>query len=330
MQFRIIEVIAPKGHVDTLLALAEQHRAVDCQIHAVGDEDQVCVRILTAQMQRQSLVDRIHSLLASADCWRLTILPVEATLPPVEADEEQSKAEQSRSITATREELYNSISGGAKLDSNFVLLVVLSTLVAGIGLITDNVAVVVGAMVIAPLLGPNIAFAFAAGLGDRVLMGRALRTGAVGIGLSILLPAAFSVLAPVDLGSREIVLRTTVDYDAIALALASGAAAALSLVTGLSTALVGVMVAAALLPPAATAGLMLGDGQLEPALSALTLLAVNVISVILTAEIVFFLKGIKPHRWFERKEAHQSVALTVAIWIALLAAAALIIALKYV
>jgi uncharacterized hydrophobic protein (TIGR00341 family) len=329
MQLKIIEVVAPKGHADTIAAIAEQHGAVECWVYGLGDGEQSCVRILTAQKQRQTLVDRIHSQLGSGDNWRLAILPVDGTLPTVEAAEEQTKAEQARSITATREELYNSVAVGAELHANYMLLVALSTIVAGIGLVTNNVAVVVGAMVIAPLLGPNLALALAAALGDRALMAKAAGTSATGIVIAILLPAVFSLLAPITLDSRELLLRTTVGYDGIALALASGAAAALSLTTGLSTTLVGVMVAVALLPPAATAGLMLGANEMEMATGALALLAVNVISVILAAEVVFFFKGITPHRWFERKEAHQSVALTSAIWLVLLAAAALLIALKY-
>ena len=262
--------------------------------------------------------------------WRLAILPVDGTLPPVADDAERTKAERVRSITSTREKLYNSVAVGADLHANYMLLVALSTIVAGIGLVSDNVAVVVGAMVIAPLLGPNLALALAAALGDRALMVKAAGTSAAGIGLAILFPAAFSLLAPVALDSRELLLRTSVDYDGIALGLASGAAAALSLTTGLSTTLVGVMVAVALLPPAATAGLMLGAGHTELATGALALLVVNVISVILSAEIVFVFKGITPHRWFERKEAHQSIALTIAIWLALLTAFALLIAVKYI
>jgi uncharacterized hydrophobic protein (TIGR00341 family) len=330
MQLKIIEVIAPKGHVDTLIALAQKHRAVDWQVYTLGNDTHDCVRILTAQTQRQPLVDRIHAQLGSDNRWRLAILPVDGTLPAVEEDPEQTKAERSRSATATREELFNSVAVGAELHANYVLLVALSTIVAGIGLVTNNVAVVVGAMVIAPLLGPNLALALAAALGDRALMAKAAATSAIGIGISILLPAAFSVLVPVALDSRELLLRTTVGFDGIALALASGAAAALSLTTGLSTILVGVMVAVALLPPAATAGLMLGAGHMELATGALALLAVNVISVILAAEVVFFFKGITPHHWFERKEARQSVALTIAIWLVFLTAAAVLIAVKFV
>ena len=76
-------------------------------------------------------------------------------------------------MTGTREELYNEIEKGAKLDGNYLLLVFLSTIVATIGLVENNVAVIIGAMVIAPLLGPNIALAFSTSLGDTRLMLRA-------------------------------------------------------------------------------------------------------------------------------------------------------------
>jgi uncharacterized hydrophobic protein (TIGR00341 family) len=290
---------------------------------------QECVRILTARMQRQAMVDQIQSVLSGCERWRMAILPVDGAMATPETDDDEEKAEQARSITATREELYNTVSGGAELDANYLLLVALSSVVAGIGLVNDSVAIVIGAMVIAPLLGPNLALALAAALGDRALMVKAAVTGVIGICLAILLSTAFSFLAPVTLESHELMLRTEVGYGAMALALASGAAAALSLTTGLSTTLVGVMVTVALLPPAVTAGLMLGDGRFDVAIGALSLLAVNIISVLLMAQLVFLVKGIRPHRWLQRKEARQSSTMMLAISGGLLALAAVIIAIRY-
>ena len=113
--------------------------------------------------------------------------------------------------------------------------------------------------------------------------------------------------------------RTDVGMDSIALALASGAAAVLSITTGLSSVLVGVMVAVALLPPTATLGLMLGAGQFEHALGAGLLLAVNVVCVNLAAKVVFLAKGIHPRTWWERKKARRAMVLYLLIWIASLA-----------
>ncbi len=93
-------------------------------------------------------------------------------------------------------------------------------------------------MVIAPLLSPNVALA---------------------LGLSF----AIAVTLPIDLVSQELLSRTDVGLDSIVLALASGSAAALSLTTGLSSVLVGVMVAVVLMPPRATLAVMLASGQEE-------------------------------------------------------------------
>ena len=280
-------------------------------------------RMLVADSVRQRLLDALESLLERDPAARVVVLSVDATLPrlssDVEADGQDAEQQQQQSISATREELYTEIARGARLDGTYLLLVMLSTIVAGIGLAEDNVAVVIGAMVIAPLLGPNIAFAFATSLGDKRLAAQALGTSAVGLGLALVLSLAMVLLWPIDLGSPEILARTEVNLASVALALASGAAAVLSLTTGLSSALVGVMVAVALLPPAAVLGMQLGSARWELAGGAALLLAVNVVCVLLAAKVVFLVRGVRPRTWLERTKAKQSQVLYIGLWGALLA-----------
>jgi uncharacterized membrane protein len=152
-------------------------------------------------------------------------------------------------------------------------------------------------------------------------MWRALRTATAGLGLALLVSLLIGLVWPVDIrsgqllvSSTEILARTDVGMDGIALALASGAAAVLSLTTGLSTTLVGVMVAVALLPPTATTGLLIGAGHAELAVGALLLLAVNVVSVIVAAKAVFMSKGVYPRTWYERAKARQSNLLYSLFW----------------
>lgn len=177
-------------------------------------------------------------------------------------------------------------------------------------------AVVIGAMVIAPLLGPNLALGLGTALGDTALMWKATRTNGIGIGLGLafLLSLCIGLIWPVNFASHELMARTDVGLDSIALALASGAAAVLSITTGLSSVLVGVMVAVALLPPTATLGLMLGAGQFEHAIGAGLLLAVNIVCVNLSAKIVFLTKGIHPRTWWEMKKARRAMILYLLIW----------------
>jgi uncharacterized hydrophobic protein (TIGR00341 family) len=315
---RVIEIIADAAHLDTLSGIAEQHAVPDFWFGDVFEDGRSAFHMLVDDASRQAVIDALQSLLGGSDSARIIIMPVDAVLPRKEGVVEADKAKVA-SGTQTREELYNGIERGARLDSTFLLLVFLSTIVASIGLIENNIAVIVGAMVIAPLLGPNIALAFATSLGDRELMWQALKTNLAGLSLSLVMTIAIGMIWPGYLDSFEIIVRTDVKPDGIVLALASGSAAVLSLATGLSSALVGVMVAVALLPPAATLGMMLGSGQFNLALGAALLLAVNVVCINLAAKLMFLFKGVKPRTWLEKRKARQSFTLYILIWIITLA-----------
>jgi uncharacterized hydrophobic protein (TIGR00341 family) len=304
---RVIEIIADASNLDTLTGIAEQHHVAEFWY---GD----VLRMLVDDASRQAVVDALQSQLGGSDTARIIIMPVDAVLPRKEDAAEADKG-RTPSGSQTREELYNGIERGARLDSTFLMLVFLSTIVASIGLIENNIAVIVGAMVIAPLLGPNIALAFSTSLGDRELMWQALKTNLAGLSLTLVMTIAIGMIWPTYLNSFEILVRTDVKPDGIVLALASGAAAVLSLATGLSSALVGVMVAVALLPPAATLGMMLGSGQFNLALGAALLLAVNVVCINLAAKVMFLLKGVRPRTWLEKRKARQSLTLYFLIWI---------------
>jgi len=313
---KIIEIITHPEHIETVKNIGDEQGAID-QWHAglsEGNERQI-MRLLVDDKHRQAIMDELQNLLGRYETTRIVVLPVEVTLPVIEADDkEDNKEKEKTTSSATREELYHSISKNAELNNNFLLLVFLSTIVASIGLIENNVAVVIGAMVIAPLLGPNIAFALGATLGDTELIWSSLKTNLAGMGLALLLSLIIGLTLPVDLSSEELISRTYVGIDSVVLALASGAAAVLSLTTGLSSVLVGVMVAVALMPPTATFGLMLGSGQIDLAFGAALLLAVNVVCVNLAAKIVFLARGLKPRTWLEKRKAKQSITAYIVFW----------------
>ncbi len=296
----------------SLIGIAKQQEAEDCWLGPVGEDGRKTAHILVKPERTQTVLDALQGILSGTVNPRIIVIPVEASLPrPQKEDVVNDKAS---SVTASREEIYSSIEKKARLDNNFLVLVFLSTIVAAIGLIEDNVAVVIGAMVIAPLLGSNLALALGTALGDTSLMWRSLTTNLAGLGLAILISILIGMLWSVNVASQELVARTDVGLDSIALALASGAAAVLSVTIGLPSVLVGVMVAVALLPPSATLGLMLGSGQYDLATGAGLLLAVNIVCVNLAAKLVFLIKGVRPRTWLEKQKARQSMATYIVIW----------------
>lgn len=318
---KLIEIIADQGSADTVAGVAEKAKARDFRLGFVGEDGRQAMRMLVTDDRVQDALDVLQTVLGAQPYARILVIPVEAALPkPPENDPTQRD-----SAEASREALYAAVEKSARFDVNFVVLVVLSTVVAAIGLVEDNVAVVIGAMVIAPLLGPNLALGLGTALGDTRLMRQSLQTMAGGIVLAVALSLVIGYAWAFEQNSAELLARTDVGLDSIALALASGAAAALSLSTGLSGTLVGVMIAVALLPPAATIGLMLGRGDWDLATGAALLLAANVVCVNLTAKLVFLLKGVRPRTWLEKERAQQGMIAYLIGWLVALAILVLVI-----
>ena len=328
---KIIEVIADAGHLDTILSIAEQQQVEDIWFPQKNEDGRIVARLLVSPEKRQKVLDSLQTILHNADNYRVLIIPLDTALPKpaepeVETLSEEQQAEEKikgkerkkAALMSTREEILAQVEKDAQLNDNFVLLVILSAIVAAIGLLENNLAVIVGAMVIAPLLGPNIAFALGASLGEKKLVITSLKAIFVGVNTAVLVAIGIGLIWPGDFDSMELLLRTDVAYSGTAIALASGAAASLSLISGTSTVLVGVMVAVALMPPAVTIGLMLSIGSYDLALGAALLLTVNIVCINLSSKLVFLFRGIQPRTWLEAHKAKQSRLLYIAIWIILL------------
>lgn len=146
------------------------------------------VNILLLTEETESLIDLFDQHFSIEPGFRLILLPVAASVPRVEEPEEapsgkkkEPQKEEKRPDRISREELYTHMSAASKLSLSYFIMVVLSAIVTAIGLLNNHVAVVIGAMVIAPLLGPNMALALATTLGDMSLARKSLKTNIAGL-----------------------------------------------------------------------------------------------------------------------------------------------------
>jgi uncharacterized hydrophobic protein (TIGR00341 family) len=293
------------------------------------------VLVLVPAEQAEPIMDKLEQRLAGEADFHVVLSPVAAVLPRTEpeTDEESTAAgspqeQPTKTLRISREELYGKVVEGSSISRIFVAMVVLSSVVASIGLRRNDLAVIIGAMVIAPLLGPNVALALATTLGDASLARNALRTNVVGIVTALALSVAMGVILPVDPTVPAIVLRTQVSFGDIVLALAAGSAGALALTSSLSGAVIGVMVAVALMPPLVASGMLLGAGNLRAALGALLLTAVNVICVNLAGVATFLAQGVGPLMWWEAERAKKAARQAMMLWAGLLAVLAMILLLS--
>ncbi|MCO6384597.1 MAG: TIGR00341 family protein [Vannielia sp.] len=298
MADRLIQVIGKVEQIDAVAdCLKEMPPDQWWRLPYDKDEGRQSLYVALFKADAQDVMDAISEALEGQEGWRLFSLPTEASLPELDDEEEENRLAQKETVSA-REEIYRDVRQGTALTMDYLVMTALAALVAAIGLSQGQVAVVIGAMVIAPLLGPIMAFAFATALGNFSLLGvaaRALGAGlavatGVGIVLGLILPGSYPDTSMMDF-SGVLSLQT------VALPLAGGAAAALMLAGGQTTGLVGVMVAAALLPPLAAFGLLVGIWDIPGALRALATVVTNIVAINLAAQVVFVAKGIRPRRW---------------------------------
>lgn len=326
MALRLIEIILPEAHGVQARKLLEEQSVIGIWQDQVADT-LLLLRVLTAVERSESVMDALQTRFSAIKDFRVILLPVEASIPrPTPRDTEgdgdaqggQGQEKGARRLRISRQELYHEVYDGAQVTPVFVAMVVLSSIVAAIGLMRDNVAVLIGAMVIAPMLGPYMALALATTLGDTELGKSALKTSVIGMLIALVFSVLAGALLPFAPEVPEISSRTQVGLSDIALALASGAAGALAFTTGISTVLIGVMVAVALLPPLVTFGLLMGSGKTAMAQGALLLFLTNVICVNLAGVGTFLLQGIRPLTWWDANRARKSTIRAMALWMLLL------------
>ena len=203
----------------------------------------------------------------------------------------------------------------------YVVLTLISAVIATAGMLLDSPATVVGSMVIAPLIGPSLAASVGTVMNDRKLFRRGVKLQVLGIVVAIASATVFALLVrhlflvPPGLEIlevSEINERATPNFLVLAIALGAGIAGILSLMTGVSTALVGVMIAVALIPPAAAVGLGIAFAVPRLAIGAGVLVTVNVLSINLASLVALWFEGYRPGQWFQIGEARGALFRQVA------------------
>ncbi|MFB6098901.1 MAG: TIGR00341 family protein [Salinibacter sp.] len=314
MALRLVDIY--RSDTDEALELPDDaYDVLGHWTHPIDDEQRVD-RVLLEVDETESFLDWLDGALATE--YRVVLQSVEATLPRPEVeedDEEEAEDEEEVSVGRIgRAELYEYARDAADVSGVYYALIALATIVAAGGMLRNQTAVVIGAMVIAPLIGPNLALALGTTLGDTELLGRATWSTVSGVGLTLVGAVGLGVLVPVNPATGELAARTVIGAADIALAAAAGSAGALSVTRGGATGLVGVMVAVALIPPLVATGLLLGAGYTGEAVGAGLLTVTNVVSLNLAAVCTFLVLGVWPRHWRDVEQARTSTRIALVLW----------------
>ena len=326
---QLIEVILPEGRGDDIRELLYEH-PLENYWRDTLNENQTRIRILLQISEVELVLDILDGYLKGLPDARAILLPVEAVVPRLESTESEKVSDEDeetvkRPDRISRHELYSDIVSGCTLSPTYLAMIFLSAVIAAIGLVRGDMAIIIGAMVLAPLLTPNVALALANTLGDSELAATSIKTATAGLTLAVVIGAAIGYVFPPDPAVPAIAARTQVHWSDLLLALASGSAGVLALTSAGHLSLIGVMVAVALMPPLVTAGLMFGSGETVLGFGALQLALANIICVNLAGIVTFLLQGIRPATWWESSKAKKAVRKSLVIWISLLLLLALLL-----
>ncbi len=296
---RIVQVLIPEGKREPVLAVLDDEQ-ID---YAVWDETgrgefEALVQFPIPPIGVEPVMARLREAGISENTYTIVLSPETVVSARLEALKKRYSG-----LRISREELIARAEDLAPATSTFVAFLVLSTVIATAGLLLDSAATIIGAMVVAPLMGPAISASVGTVVDERELAARGVRLQVIGLLLAIAVAAVIgtimkgTLLLPPGLDIREvgqIAERTTPNFLSLFLALGSGLAGGISIMRGSGSTLVGVAIAVALVPPAATAGLGLAWGLYDVAVEAAVLVLVNLLAINISALILFWISGFRP------------------------------------
>jgi len=192
-------------------------------------------------------------------------------------------------------------------DFDFFFFIILSVLMATLGLVANNAAVVIGSMLLAPILFPVLSIALSIIMSDEVLIARSVSTFLQASALAIVAAAvATLIFAPFAPFTDEILLRTEPSLVYVGIAVVAGLAVSYALVhPAFSATLPGIAVSVALIPPLATIGIGLAHLDIKVISGAFTLYLINVLGIVFSSMLMFAFMNLYTKRKVAEKVAQK-------------------------
>ena len=293
---RIIHIVVPRERAEIMQTILNK---LGVRFSVISDEKNSLFLVTERDENVEIVIDEIKKL-GVGDLYG----SFQVYAPEYASGEVEVKVKRIPSKRASREEILADVQELARLDRNYILYSILAAMLATLGLLTNNLVIIIASMIIAPFIGPILGTSLGIVLNIDQLRRESMLSEFIGIGLSILTGFLFSMIMPHTVPTTQIMLRAHPTYVDVLFAVVAGFAVAISVVSVTSMALVGVAIAASILPPATNIGIGLtflikGSPYAYDIIFGSTLLLVINILAITTMSIVFF--------WFEGLTPGESI-----------------------
>ena len=209
-------------------------------------------------------------------------------------------------------EIFITLRDSAKFSYIFLVLMVLSTLLATTGLFANSAPVVIGAMILAPLMSPIISLSMGVIRAEKMLLAQSSKTLLIGIGMALLASSLYSFIIPLDQITPEMQSRINPTFLDLMVAVFAGMAGAYaSAKEEVAKSLAGVAIAVALVPPLSVTGIGIGIGNLDVIYGSFLLFTTNIVGITLSAAITFIVLGYAPVQRAKRGVIYTSVLMAI-------------------
>jgi uncharacterized hydrophobic protein (TIGR00271 family) len=279
-----LKIITANSVEAGILKESENHDLVIVGASEQGFIDQFAFGSIPQRIASQTPISSVmvKGFGGTPDFWFRKVIRMLFNLFPTLSTEEQLEV---------REDIIDDAQPGR----DYFILIGLSSIIATLGLLLNSPAVVIGAMLVAPLMSPILGFSLGIVLGEVRLIRTSLESVFKGVMATIIVSILVGLISPLKQMTPEILARTQPTLLDLFIALASGMAGAYALSRkDVSAALPGVAIAAALAPPLSVVGLGFAHGNFQVAGGALLLFVTNIITISLAGVIIFSLLGIHP------------------------------------
>ncbi|MCC8359075.1 DUF389 domain-containing protein [Salinimicrobium sediminilitoris] len=219
-----------------------------------------------------------------------------------------------RASTEQFQDLFKVLRTNSRISPAFMVMMILSTLIATFGLFANSSPVIIGAMILAPVIAPIVSFSMGMVRYDVPMLKESFITITAGTLVSLAFAAGVSIIIPLKVLTPEIEARLSPTLLDMGIAVSSGIAAAYAHSNeGIAKSLAGVAIAVALVPPLAVAGIGIGWWDWEVFSGAILLYATNLAGIILFGGLTFLLLGFAP---FKRAKMGLVYTLIIVILVA--------------
>ena len=209
-----------------------------------------------------------------------------------------------------QEEMVRTARNMATFNIDYLVLIMVSAVIATLGLLLNSGAVIIGAMLVAPLMQPLIGISVGITVGNLRILRLGIFTLVIGVGSALGLAFFIGLVTPIDIITPEMAGRGNPSLLDAGVAIASGVVGAYATARkDIPSALAGVAIAAALVPPLCTVGLGVGLGNSSLAFGASILFLTNIICIILSGGVVFYWIGMNPNRYQDASVSRSMISL---------------------